>query len=137
MKKIVTKFYFLLVAVISTTLLFCGCTEKSADDPISFVVYGTIVDHLTGEPVRAAEVSLHTYIYPCPVGTSVPNGSIGSAVTGMDGHYEMHCVVTENLMVEINNEYSLYIVASGYSPYSKGVTMTVVEGMKVQQDAAI
>lgn len=121
--------------------MFCnmigGCSDESADDGISFVVYGTIVDHSTGEPVRAAEVSLHTGTYPSNVGSSTPNGSIGSAVTGMDGQYEMHCVVTKNLMTQINNRYSLYIVASGHSPYSKEVTMTVVEGMRVQQDAAI
>lgn len=127
----------LMLFAFSTILLFSCCEEESANDPIPFVVYGTIVDHLTGEPVRAAEVSLHTSIYPSSVGSSIPNGSIGSAVTGMDGQYEMHCVVTNNLIYEIHNVYSLYIVASGHSPYSKEVTMTVVEGMRVQQDAAI
>ena len=137
MKK--NTFLTIIVAIVSLcTFVLYGCTpEKTADDGISFVVYGTIVDHYTGEPVRSAEVSLHTSTYPSSVGSSTPNGSIGSAVTGMDGQYEMHCVITENLINEIHNIYSLYIIASGYSPYSKSVTMTVVEGMRVQQDAAI
>ena len=129
------------IALAVVAIMFCnmmgGCSDESADDSISFVVYGSIVDHSTGEPVRAAEVSLHTGKYPSNVGSSIPNGSIGSAVTGMDGQYEMHCVVTKNLMNQINNRYSLYIVASGHSPYSKEVTMTVVEEMRIQQDAAI
>lgn len=136
MKKIFFKVAIAFAALMAS-LMFCCCSDESADDGISFVVYGTIVDHSTGEPVRAAEVSLHTGTYPSSVGSSTPNGSIGSAVTGMDGQYEMHCVVTENLLYEINNRFSLYIVASGHSPYSKAVTMTVVEGMRVQQDAAI
>ena len=131
------KLALALVMALSS-VLWCGCEDVgNADSPISFTVYGTIVDHRTGEPVRAAEVSLHTFIYPSSVGSSTPNGSIGTAVTGMDGQYEMHCVVTENLMNEIHNIYSLYIEASGHSPYSKEITMTVSEGMRVQQDAAI
>ncbi len=136
MNKLIIKVAIAAVVAMAS-FMFCGCSDESADDGISFVVYGTIVDHSTGEPVRAAEVSLHTGKYPSSVGSSTPNGSIGSAVTGMDGQYEMHCVVTENLMTQINNRYSLYIVANGYNPYSKEVTMTVVEGMRVQQDAAI
>lgn len=126
----------LSIVLLACILLGCG-SEESVDDPISFVVYGTVVDKVTGEPVGGAEISFHTSIYSSSVGSSIPNGSVGSSVTGMDGHYEMHCTVTKNLMVEIRDIYSLYIEAYGHKPYSKELTISVVEGMKVQQDAAI
>lgn len=119
--------------------LLCGCTEdEDAENPIPFIVYGIIMDYRTGEPVRAAEVELHVGTPPVSgLGTSSPEGSIGSAVTGTDGQYEMHCVITENLIQEIHNNYFLYIRANGHDPYTKGITMTVKQDVKVQQDASI
>lgn len=131
------------------TALFCAVTlsglltscskEESADEPISFKVYGFIVDKMTGEPVYGAEVSLYAGSYSSyiGVGSSIANGCIGSTVTGSTGHFEMHCTINENLMNEVHNTYTLYITAYGRNPYKKEVTMTVSEGLSVQLDAAI
>ena len=104
---------------------------ESADTPIPFVIYGTVFDYYTGEPVRGAEVSLHTGSNPSsPVGSSQSEGSLGSAVTGYDGQYEMHCIITENIDNSVHHHYSLFIAAYGYSDYCKSVTLEASKELK-------
>ena len=116
-----------------------GCDVEDADTPVPFVIYGTVVDARTGEPIRGAEVSLHTGSYnpSAAVGSSSPEGSIGTAVTGYDGQYEMHCTVTENIENQVNYHFTLYITAYGHSAYRKDVTLHASKDLRIQVDAAI
>ena len=131
------KIYFILLSLLC--LVIGGCEEENADTPIPFVIYGTVVESRTGEPLRGAEVSLHTGSYnpSAAVGTSSPEGSVGTAVTGTDGQYEMHCTVTENIQNQINYHFTLYITAYGHSAYRKDVTLHASKDLRIQVDAAM
>jgi hypothetical protein len=120
-------------------LLVCcamiGCQDEwTANSPIHFIVYGTVFDRYTGDPVSGAQITLYYGTHTAGVGTSNPNGAAGSGVSGSDGQYRIPCIATDNLISVNHHMYQIEATCYGYYGYSEKVTIIETEGLEIQMD---
>lgn len=115
-----------------------GCQEEwTANSPIHFRVYGTVIDSRTGDPVRNAEITLYYGTHSSGVGSSNAHGAAGSSVSGMDGQYELSCTATDNIISENHHWYQMESNCRGYQNYSKQFTIMETEGNEIQVDILV
>lgn len=118
-----------LVAVVAlASLVWYGCTNEEEKDTTT-TIYGTVVDAQTGAAVSAVQVSFgEGHI----IGSLYGWEAFASAVTGMDGHFEM----TFPQIVMSDPSYTGIIRAekSGYHSYCEERSVTLGQGNKYQMD---
>ena len=117
------KFTCLCIAIIS--LLF-GCNkEEVASSPQEIIIYGTVIDKETGDPLHNVQVS---FGYEELDGDY--EGYVGSAVTGSDGSYEF-------VLSGIKSNAAYYVEAIKYGYESKFLILSLEQnysGDRVRMD---
>ena len=130
-----THYLFKFSALLLVWFAMLGCKEEwTADSPIHFRVYGTVIDSRTGAPVRNAEITLYYGTHTPNLGSSNPHGAAGSSVSGADGQYELPCIATDNLISANRHWYQIEAICNGYNDYSKELTIMETEGAEIQMD---
>lgn len=117
-----------LIASVFTFLLFCSCTKQEEKDTTT-TVYGTVVDAQTGAALSAVQVSFgEGHI----MGSLYGWEAFASAVTGMDGHFEM--TFPQTVMSDPVYTGIIRAEKSGYKSYCEKRDVTLGQGNKYQMD---
>lgn len=125
-------FRFFLLLILFVTIGGCQ-KERGVNDPIHFIVYGTVFDQY-GEPVNGAKITLYYGTHASGVGSSKPSGIAGSSVSGLDGQFRIPCITTDNLIYQNGHRYQLEATCYNYKGYSEEVTIMETEGIEIQMD---
>ncbi len=136
MKK---SFFMIAMLCIATLCVFTAC-KKDKNNPDSdileeVVLYGTVIDASTGDPIYNAEVAIEKIPDLSKDGNTDDSdfGVIGSSVTGNDGSYEF----TINNVAK-NGHYAIYAEKNGYE--SKDATVSFAhtkDGGRVKSDFSL
>ena len=113
MKKTIFGISFLIIATILCIL--CSSCKKETDKDAKGIIYGTVVDMATGEPVYNANVKLH------------PGGV--TTLTGIDGSFQFDDVK--------DGQYTLSVSKNGYVSKTDDYVINVSDGKNVRRDIQI
>ena len=97
------------VVVFTASLVWLSCTKE---EEIKGIIYGTVTDYATGEPIGNANVKLR------------PSGE--TTLTGSDGTYEFKDLKEDN--------YSLQLSKAGYADLDDDYIIELEAGKKVKRD---
>lgn len=126
-----------IVLLLSSVMLFPFVSCQKQDTTTT--IYGTVIDAYTGEGLPYVQVNFgEGYLTPNPnsyVGYYLYDWqSYASAVTGLDGHFEMNISQIEKYSNESRVKFVLRAKKYGYYEYLEERNVVLGQGNKYQTD---
>ena len=103
-----------MIKKLSMLILICGLGSSCQTDATQVVVYGTVVDKTTKEPITGLEITIENWAYNNSVDQSYTVHKVYKVITNAEGKYEQFIGQSHLIQLEITNSkyqpisYNLY-----------------------------